>query len=302
MSRPTVLTGQSAVAFGINLHMTGDFVAGPGTELLSRRLPDWELVYFPIPSETVYVMGGHTWLLHKPSLVLTPPRTEHSYHFDSRRPTRHLFVHFDWDPGGDEWGHSPLPVVAPATATPLIGILFPEIVYLSYCQEFLWKIRASQLMAAALCEFIAGARSSHDRPGSGPLPLSVRQALAYMDAHLSEPFRIREMSHSLGWSREHLAREFARSLGQSPAQVLTHKRMARACALLQHDRLPIRQIAQAVGYSDATYFSRRFSQWLGVSANEYRRRCLEDSRSWSRDTSYDVQRTAYPLNEYFHVI
>jgi AraC-like DNA-binding protein len=286
----------------VQLHVAGDFVVRPGSELAARQITDWELVYFPTPTKTRYMTAGKVWALDGPAIVLTPPQVPHSYQFDPKRPTRHLFVHFDWH-RERLLGRipDPLPAVQPAGRVPLIGVLLPEILYLCYCREPLWEDRASLLLAALLAALLARAPSAGVPVDLHPLPPSVQKALAYMDAHLDQTFQIGEMARTLGWSREHLAREFARYLGQSPTEVLTQKRLDRACALLQDAQLSVRQVAHSVGYGDATHFTRRFRTRYGMTPSTYQKRCAADRRAPLRDASFSSAHTAYPLNVSFHV-
>lgn len=288
--------------FAVHLHMAGDFVARPGSRLMARKITDWELVYFPNPSRTVYSTEGQSWLLDHPAVILTPPADVHSYEFDAGRPTRHMFVHFGW-PAGDQASRIPLslPVVERATAAPLIGVLLHEILYLAHHRAAFWEERIAALMASALGDFVGRFQAGGTVFNLRLLPSCVEDALAYMETHLGESFGVREMAQALGWSREHVAREFARCLGQSPTEVLAQKRMERARELLQQHTLAVSQIAEAVGYPDVAYFSRRFSAYHGMSPRAYRARCATDSRAMYRDLSFGAAHTAYPMNTYFHV-
>ena len=57
---------------------------------------------------------------------------------------------------------------------------------------------------------------------------------------------------------------------------VTQLRLNRAKELLSATDMKIRDIAQAVGFEDEKYFSRRFTQEVGMSPNEYRGRFGED--------------------------
>jgi len=51
---------------------------------------------------------------------------------------------------------------------------------------------------------------------------------------------------------------------------LTGVRLARAEELLQRQDIPVKEIAQAVGFSDANYFSRIFRKYKGVTPTEFK--------------------------------
>jgi len=50
---------------------------------------------------------------------------------------------------------------------------------------------------------------------------------------------------------------------------ITELRMEKASALLAHTDLPIRIVAEQVGYQDLSAFSRRFSSYFGQSPKAF---------------------------------
>lgn len=72
----------------------GDFVIHGGWELGPRRNGDFEVVYFPAGSKTVYSARGCRFVLDEACFVFTVPGEEHRYYFDADKPIRHLFAHF----------------------------------------------------------------------------------------------------------------------------------------------------------------------------------------------------------------
>lgn len=61
---------------------------------------------------------------------------------------------------------------------------------------------------------------------------------------------------------------FKDNLGMSVHQYITLQRMEKAKALLTHSDLPVQLIAERVGYTDLSAFSRRFSKHFGISPRE----------------------------------
>ncbi len=64
---------------------------------------------------------------------------------------------------------------------------------------------------------------------------------------------------------------FTAHTGQAPAAYITAKRMEQARALLTNTDLPVQQVAEQVGYRDISAFSRRFSQYFGLSPRQLKR-------------------------------
>ena len=59
-------------------------------------------------------------------------------------------------------------------------------------------------------------------------------------------------------------------MGKSPMEFLLSYRMTKACQLLKSTRMPIKEIAAAVGYPNQLHFSRAFSNLMGKSPRDWR--------------------------------
>ena len=98
----------------------------------------------------------------------------------------------------------------------------------------------------------------------------VETAMAYIEANLSRDLRLEEVAAAAHLSVSSLKRLFKAATGLSVIAWRDEKRMAAACEQLAHSRQPVARIAEALGYPDPLYFSRRFRQCLGVSPSRYR--------------------------------
>ena len=96
-------------------------------------------------------------------------------------------------------------------------------------------------------------------------------ATAFIEAHYAQPLTLADIAQHVFTSPYHFARVFKDATGQSPMAYLTDVRMARAKGLLVEGDLTVKEIAAAVGYRDAHYFSRAFRREQGVSPSDYRR-------------------------------
>ena len=62
-------------------------------------------------------------------------------------------------------------------------------------------------------------------------------------------------------------------------QAFLHRKIARACYLLEVSDLPVAEVAQRFGFDDPYYFSRVFRKITGVSPSHYRQAGLPQNRS-----------------------
>ena len=95
-------------------------------------------------------------------------------------------------------------------------------------------------------------------------PASVASAVRYLEVHFMEPVTIEKVAESLGKSANYISSLFKRETGISFTDYLLRLRMEEACRLLQNTGMPIKKVAEQVGYSDYVYFSKLFRKHLGV--------------------------------------
>lgn len=295
------MTGNgSAVAQGRRwpvIHSVGDVLTLKGYTLGPRRIPDYELVYFPEATATVYSLDDREFTLDRPGFVLTRPGDLHSYRFDPAKHVRHLFAHFEYAPLDERDGPYASLVTGgdwlPAGDSRLPGSLMKQLLRVANEQGPRWKERSRTLLQAALGELLAEADSSFEET---PLvmPAPIAQAIAYMEAHLAEPLTIREIASRTGWSHEHFSRLFAAHVGMTPRRALVERRLRRAEQLMLGGDMTVKQIAYEVGFGDEHHFSKMYKSVRGFTASDYIARCHSPL---FRHTAQAVDpETPYPLN------
>ncbi|WP_379551989.1 helix-turn-helix domain-containing protein [Erythrobacter sp. W53] len=75
---------------------------------------------------------------------------------------------------------------------------------------------------------------------------------------------------------EAFRKKFRRLSGVSPGKYRSSLIMERACDLLAHDNLKMREIAAQLGFCDEYHFSRQFSKKVGWSPSEFRARIRQN--------------------------
>ncbi|HEY5717614.1 MAG TPA: AraC family transcriptional regulator, partial [Motiliproteus sp.] len=102
--------------------------------------------------------------------------------------------------------------------------------------------------------------------------LDRRVALArqYLDDHFQQPVTMVQLATAAHLSPRQLGALFSLQLGMTPQQYLIEKRMRHAWQLLTDSPLPVQQVAERVGYSSLSAFSRRFSEHFGRSPRHFR--------------------------------
>ena len=111
-------------------------------------------------------------------------------------------------------------------------------------------------------------RRHHPAP-SGANP-RVQRVIAYMRQRVTEQIHIPELAGMVNLSPSHFCAIFKKLTGFPPLDYFIRLKLRRACELLDGTRLPVRQIAEELGFADAFYFSRLFRRVHGVSPTVYR--------------------------------
>ena len=99
---------------------------------------------------------------------------------------------------------------------------------------------------------------------------SVERARRWLQAHMAEPYSLRQLSAAAATSPRTLLRDFQIEHGQSPMQYLHTLRLAKARVMLETTYLAVEQIGQACGYKDVGTFRRQFMKQTGQHPAAYR--------------------------------
>ena len=93
----------------------------------------------------------------------------------------------------------------------------------------------------------------------------------YVEEHLTEKLTVESVSHGMHMSASGIYKCMRQSYNRTLCEYITERRIERAVKLLEDADLSIEEVAEAVGFTDAAYFSRRFKKSKGISPLKYRK-------------------------------
>lgn len=105
------------------------------------------------------------------------------------------------------------------------------------------------------------------------LTVTTPQVLAldrFIEDNLHRPLSREDIANYLGISERTLTRMMRAVTGETLLERLERLRIARACKLLTETAATIRTVSDLVGFSNASYFCRRFHRAVGATPAEYR--------------------------------
>ncbi len=115
-------------------------------------------------------------------------------------------------------------------------------------------------------------RAKFQKEQSDIMPRSLLDALRIaLRPHLQDHDMTADKAAKIcGFDRRRLSREL-RAMGTTLAKEITKLRSEKAASALADTDQPIAKIAEEVGFTDPTVFSRAFKKWNGESPRDYRR-------------------------------
>ena len=116
------------------------------------------------------------------------------------------------------------------------------------------------------------AMACRDRSGRGQGQTPVARARRFLSRRYSDPnLMLQDVAGEVGMSQSHFSTVFAQETGLTFTQYLTALRIGKAKELLSATAMRSSEIAFAVGYNDAHYFSYMFKKQTGMTPSEYRK-------------------------------
>lgn len=101
---------------------------------------------------------------------------------------------------------------------------------------------------------------------------AIDLSIEFMQQNIEHTLSLRELAAEAHISPSHYAALFKKKTGYPPLEYFNHIKVQKACQYLHFTNLQIKEIAYKVGICDPYYFSRFFSNIMGVSPLEYRNR------------------------------
>lgn len=246
----------------------------PGTSEGPRVLTDFQVVIllagrgrWTCDQESFDVSEGDAWL--------SPPGRQEILHVHDDQALRMAFVHLDLcRQDGRPCDDTAWPRVQRLPPDDILHQLLRHLCWLADTKPTYWEPLARTAAVHLVTAFITG----HLRTGAAdiqPLPAPVEKALQYLRSCWRGRERLMAvpvvaMARAAGVSREHLARQFRRAYGTTPAAIEHRLRLDRAVELLISTNLDVAVIAERCGWNDSAHFTRRFRAHFKVSPRAMR--------------------------------
>lgn len=102
---------------------------------------------------------------------------------------------------------------------------------------------------------------------------TAEQIKNYLERHYKSSLSLDELADVFQMSKYKIIRAFEKDYQQTPINYLNNYRMIQSLRYLQEE-MTVKEIAEAVGFSDHNYFSRVFKRVMGFTPSGYRKEIL----------------------------
>jgi AraC-like DNA-binding protein len=217
-------------------------------------------------------INDQTYAVLPGNMVVIPPERSHTYGTAEEHPWSIYWCHAT-GPAAADYARVLLedngfPILTIADHARLVE-LFEEItdeLARGYAWNHLFPASAALIRLLGLTYSIQ--RSFHD--ASPDAMHRIQQTISFLDRHLEGHVNVPELARMSNLSVSHFCALFKRAAGFAPLEYFLHRKIQRACELLDTTSQPLKRIALELGFSDPLYFSRTFRKIQGMSPRKYR--------------------------------
>lgn len=252
------------------IHGAGFYPQARDHRMQRSEHEDHLLIYCTAGRGHLHAHGQHLPVT-KGDLILLPAGLPHAYAADEQSPWSIYWVHFSGRLASHFVDHLALP---PATCRVPVGLhprLLADFDTLLGVRDTGYRlnafIHASQVLKQSLC-YLALLTGPHVHQAGQALNLDAIQAV--MEENLHGALDLDTLAARAHLSKYHFCKRYKALTGYSPIQHFIHRKIERACYLLDVSSRSVNDVAMTLGYEDAHYFSRQFRQITGLSPRQYR--------------------------------
>lgn len=103
------------------------------------------------------------------------------------------------------------------------------------------------------------------------LPDTIKRAVDYINSNLDTELSIAVISRNANISKSVLYKSFHRHFGCTVSEYIKTRRVNKAKELISFGEFSVEEISQKVGFSSASYFSRTFKSYTGMSPTVFKK-------------------------------
>jgi len=246
-------------------------------------------LYYVVEGEAKIEMPTGKFKLSPNHLYFIPAYTKHSYICDA--PFSHYYIHIYEDLQDEmsvleQWDY-PVEVKADSGDLELVKRLCfinpfmklqqsdPDVydnhqtlisnIELNQRRPFCDKVESRGILYILMSRFLKFATPKADVKDD-----RIQMLLTYIRKHIGSRLEIDKLADMACMSKDHFIRLFKQETGETPNVFITKRKLEKAELTLVTTSLPVKRIADSLGYDDYSYFNRIFKKNSGMTPLQYR--------------------------------
>ena len=238
---------------------------------VGRILHEWQIIFIE-KGHGVVEFRGDRRKVEAGSMIVLPPKCWHRYKPDPTTGWTTYWIGFSGDLADRMIGvagfSSDGDVRSFKNNIPIIQLFAATVTdLLANDNHSPFSAAASiPMLVAALLEAPKNDQTADDTSSS-----AILKAQMYITEHLSETIDFEALAQKVGLTYRSFRYLFVRESGQSPLQYQLERRLARAKNLLASSDMPVKDIAETLGFNSTWYFAHFFQKHAKTSPAAYRK-------------------------------
>lgn len=142
-----------------------------------------------------------------------------------------------------------------------------------YVRSHYLLIAKNYLSTSVLCEInnqSSSILSREDKMAASYQKQLYNDILDYIKYHIHQDLKVNDIAEHFGYNGKYLSHTFKKIVGMTLKQYIIKIKMEEAAFLLSDTNLSIKEISDALGYSDNHNFMKLFKRQMGMTPSEYR--------------------------------
>lgn len=240
----------------------------------SRTLTHHELILVTGGGGSITI-GPKTYPVVEGMLYYIASGVHHSFEPDFAQTASFLTVHFssarvklvegNWLIQDEQHPLALPPAQSLKDAYPALD-LFQKLVDCWHAKLPGYEFMAKTLLQQMLMAIFVHVKKQHQ---SDAASLKVEKIIQHMHQHIGDKVTLTELSELVQLAPTYLSRTFKETTGYTVIEFFNKMKIDRAKELLIEGDKKVKEVSQALGYTDEFYFSRIFKRIEGISPSEY---------------------------------
>ena len=237
---------------------------------VGRILHEWQICLLE-KGEGVVEFKGERSKVESGSLIVIPPGCWHRYRPNPKTGWTSYWIGFGGELADRLIGNAGFSKDGEIRSFETDGPVFQ--LFAATVSDLLSNAERAPFSAAASVPMLVAAllESPADTNANSKTTSPIINAQMYITEHLSETIDFESLAMTVGLTYRSFRYLFAKESGQSPLQYQLERRLARAKNLLASSDMPVKDIAETLGFNSTWYFAHFFQKHVNCSPAAYRK-------------------------------